>query len=391
MEAAVLKVLGDPDDPRTEVEKVLAIADVDEGFPDDVERIAAGIGEALSDRDCDDRTDLRHIPFTTIDPETARDFDDAVAIEKLPHGGSRLWVAVADVSHYVREGSPIDVEARRRGCSIYLPNRAIPMLPEPLSARMCSLVPNEDRLAMVVRIDIDRQGNIGPRDYCAAVIHSQARLDYPGVAAALGGDTRGKRKKYEPFLPALRAMDSLARQLRVARLARGALDFDLPEPFVELDHDDPRLVRAIRKSRRDPGERQAYSMIEEFMLAANEAVASSFQERGEDALWRIHDAPDRSAAGRVRDAGRALRHRDRRRRGAHAQGAQAGAGPPEGSPGREAAVVPVAAVAEAGDLRRREHRALRARFGRLPALHLTHSPLPGPGRAPPVEGAARRR
>jgi ribonuclease R len=294
MEAAVLKVLGDPDDPRTEVEKVLAIADVDEGFPDDVERIAAGIGEALSDRDRDDRTDLRHIPFTTIDPETARDFDDAVAIEKLPHGGSRLWVAVADVSHYVREGSPLDVEARRRGCSIYLPSRAIPMLPEPLSARMCSLVPNEDRLAMVVRIDIDRQGTIGARDYCAAVIHSQARLDYPGVAAALGGDTRGKRKKYEPFLPALRAMDSLARQLRVARLARGALDFDLPEPFVELDHDDPRLVRTIRKSRRDPGERQAYSMIEEFMLAANEAVASSFQERGEDALWRIHDAPDRT-------------------------------------------------------------------------------------------------
>jgi ribonuclease R len=119
-------------------------------------------------------------------------------------------------------------------------------------------------------------------------------MDYPGVAAALGGDTRGKRRKYEPFLPALRAMDSLARQLRAARLARGALDFDLPEPFVELDHDDPRLVRAIRKSRRDPGERQAYSMIEEFMLAANEAVAGSFQERGEDTLWRIHDAPDRS-------------------------------------------------------------------------------------------------
>lgn len=294
IEAAVLKVLGDPDDPRTEVEKVLAVADVDEAFPDDVERIAAGFGDVLTDRDRADRTDLRHVPFTTIDPETARDFDDAVAIEKLPHGGSRLWVAVADVSHYVREGSPIDVEARRRGCSIYLPNRAIPMLPEPLSARMCSLVPEEDRLAMVVRIDIDKQGNIGAKDYCAAVIHSQARLDYPGVAAALGGDTRGKRKKYDPFLPALRAMDSLARQLRTARLARGALDFDLPEPFVELDHDDPRLVRAIRKSRRDPGERQAYSMIEEFMLAANEAVASSFQERSEDALWRIHDAPDRN-------------------------------------------------------------------------------------------------
>ena len=294
IEAQVLKVLGDPDDPRTEVEKVLACADVEEGFADEVARIADGLPQEVRDVDRADRADLREVPFTTIDPETARDFDDAVAIEKLPHGGTRLWVAVADVSHYVREGSPIDAEARRRGCSIYLPNRAIPMLPEPLSARICSLVPEEDRLAMVARIDLDRHAHPVETDFCAAVIHSQARMDYPGVAAALGGDTRGKRRKYEPFLPALRAMDSLARQMRAARLERGALDFDIPEPFVELDHDDPRLVRDVRKSRRDPAERQAYSMIEEFMLAANEAVARSFQQRGEDTVWRIHDAPDRS-------------------------------------------------------------------------------------------------
>jgi ribonuclease R len=294
IEAAVLKVLGDPDDPRTEVEKVLACADVDEAFPDQVARIADGLPQEVRDADRVDRADLRHVPFTTIDPETARDFDDAVAIESLPGGGTRLWVAVADVSHYVREGSPIDDEAKRRGCSIYLPNRAIPMLPEALSAHMCSLVPEEDRLAMVARIDLDRNAKVVDRDFSAAVIHSRARLDYPGVAAALGGDTRGKRRKYEPFLPALRAMDSLARQLRALRAQRGSLDFDIPEPFVELDQDDPRLVRDIRKSRRDPGERQAYSMIEEFMLAANEAVAGSFQERGEDTVWRIHDAPDRS-------------------------------------------------------------------------------------------------
>jgi ribonuclease R len=294
IEAAVLKVLGDPDDPRTEVEKVLACADVEESFPDDVARIADGIPTEVLEADRVDRTDLRDVPFTTIDPETARDFDDAVAVEALPGGGTRLWVAVADVSHYVRPGSPLDDEALRRGCSIYLPNRAIPMLPEPLSARICSLVPEEDRLAMVVRMDLDRHAQLVATEFSAAVIHSRARLDYPGVAAALGGDTRGKRRKYEPFLPALRAMDSLARQMRVARIARGALDFDIPEPFIELDHDDPRLVRAIRKSRRDPGERQAYSMIEEFMLAANEAVAQSFHLRNEDTLWRIHDAPDRA-------------------------------------------------------------------------------------------------
>jgi ribonuclease R len=293
IEAEVLKVLGDPDDPRTEVEKVLACADVTEDFPEEVARIADGLPQEVRDVDRADRADLREVPFLTIDPETARDFDDAVAIERLPHGGTRLWVAVADVSHYVREGSPVDVEARKRGCSIYLPNRAIPMLPEPLSARLCSLVPEEDRLAMVTQIDLDKHAQVIARDFCAAVIHSRARLDYPGVAAALAGDTRGKRKKYEPHLPALRAMDSLARQLRAHRISRGSLDFDLPEAFVELDHDDPRLVRDIRKSRRDPGERQAYSMIEEFMLAANEAVATSFRERGEDTLWRIHDAPDR--------------------------------------------------------------------------------------------------
>jgi ribonuclease R len=293
IEAEVLKVLGDPDDPRTEVEKVLACADVSEQFPDDIAQLADRLPQEVRPADRADRADLRELPFLTIDPETARDFDDAVAIERLPHGGTRLWVAVADVSHYVQEGSAIDVEARRRGCSIYLPNRAIPMLPEPLSARICSLVPEEDRLAMVVQIDLDKHAQVTARDFSAAVIHSRARLDYPGVAAALAGDTRGKRKKYEPHLPALRAMDSLARQLRALRVQRGSLDFDLPEPFVELDEDDPRRVRNIRKSRRDPGERQAYSMIEEFMLAANEAVAVSFRERGEDTLWRIHDAPDR--------------------------------------------------------------------------------------------------
>jgi ribonuclease R len=298
LEAEILKVLGDPDDPRTEVEKVLACADVTEEFPDEVARIAAGVPREVRPAERADRADLRHVEFTTIDPETARDFDDAVAVERLPHGGTRLWVAVADVSHYVREGSPLDDEAQRRGVSIYLPNRAIPMLPEPLSAHMCSLVPEEDRLAMVVRMDLDRHAHMVDRDFCAAVIHSRARLDYPGVAAALAGDTRGKRKKYEPFLPALRLMDSLARQMRAQRQARGALDLDLPEPKIELDHDDPRLVRAISKSRRDPGERGAYSMIEEFMLAANEAVAGSFHERGEDAVWRIHDAPDR---GRVEE------------------------------------------------------------------------------------------
>ncbi len=292
MEVEVRKVLGDPDDPRTEVEKILACADVTEEFPAPVARAGSHVPEEVRPNDRKDRVDLRHVPFLTIDPETARDFDDAVTVESLPDGVSRLWVAVADVSHYVRLDSALDLEARRRACSVYLPNRAIPMLPEGLSANICSLVPEADRLAMVVRIDFDREGVPRDTDFMAAVIHSRARLDYAGVGAALEGETRGRRKRYEPFVPSLQTMDALARKLRVRRFARGALELDLPEPVVELDNDDPRLVRDVRRSRRDPGERQAYAMIEEFMLAANEAVGESFQARNEAVLWRIHDAPD---------------------------------------------------------------------------------------------------
>lgn len=292
IEVSLIKVLGDPDDPRTEVEKTLACADISDEFPAAVEDEVARFPDSVEPRDFRDRADLRHVPFTTIDPETARDFDDAVALEPLPQGGQRLWVAVADVSHYLREGTALDREARARGVSVYLPNRAIPMLPEALSGHLCSLVPAQDRLAMVVRVDLDRACHIVATDFCAAVIHSHGRLDYPGVAAALAGDLRGKRKHYQQFLPALRAMDALARKLRVRRQERGALDLDLPQAVVELDNDDPRLVRDVRRARRDEGERAAYAMIEEFMLAANEAVGDSFQDRKEDTAWRVHEVPN---------------------------------------------------------------------------------------------------
>ncbi len=292
IEVMLLKVLGSPDDPRTEVEKTLACADISEEFPAAVVSEVGRIPSVVQPADFHDRADLRKVPFTTIDPETARDFDDAVALEELPRGGHRLWVAVADVSHYLREGTALDHEAQARGVSVYLPNRAIPMLPEALSGHLCSLIPGEDRLAMVVRIDYDRSLTITEVDFCAAVIHSHGRLDYPGVAAALAGDVRGKRKHYEPFLPSLRAMDALARKLRQRRQERGALDLDLPQVVVELDHDDPALVRDVRRARRDPGERQAYAMIEECMLAANEAVGDSFRDRNEDTAWRVHEVPD---------------------------------------------------------------------------------------------------
>jgi len=292
LEVTLLKLLGPPEDPLTEVEKILACADISDEFPAEVAHAAEQMPRTVEDADRRDRADLRDIPFMTIDPETARDFDDAVALQALPGGGHRVWVAVADVSHYLREDNAIDREARSRGCSLYLPNRAIPMLPETLSGNICSLLAGQDRLAMVVRIDFDSNLGVRDKDFCAAVIHSRARLDYPGVAAALAGKAQGKHKKYEPFLPVLRGLDALARRLRVRRQQRGALDLDLPQVVVELDRDDPGLVRDIRRARGDPGERHAYAMIEEFMLAANLAVGESFQERDEPTLWRIHPAPD---------------------------------------------------------------------------------------------------
>ena len=292
LEVTLLKVLGRPEDPLTEVEKILACGDIADEFSAEVAQAADQMPGKVEDADRRDRADLRDIPFMTIDPETARDFDDAVALQSLPGGIHRLWVAVADVSHYLRENTALDREARDRGCSLYLPNRAIPMLPEALSANICSLLPGHDRLAMVVRIDFDSNLAVRDQDFCAAVIHSCARLDYPGVAAALAGKIQGKHKKYEPLLPALRGLDALARKLRARRQQHGALDLDLPQVVVELDRDDPGLVRDIRRARRDPGERHAYAMIEEFMLAANLAVGESFQERGEPTLWRIHPAPD---------------------------------------------------------------------------------------------------
>lgn len=291
LSARVAHILGDPDDPRTEVAKIITCADIPDAFPEDALAAAQRTPQTLLSEDFADRIDLRDRAFLTIDPETARDFDDAVCLEER-NDGWRLWVAVADVSHYVRPGSAIDREARIRGCSVYLPNRAVPMLPHELSAEICSLKPDVDRCSMVVRIDLDAHGAAKDYSFCAAVIRSRARLDYPGVAAALAGDFRGARARYQEWADVLGKMDALARKMRVRREKRGTLDFDIPEAMVVLDEDNPRLVRDIRRSKATPEVKQAYKLVEEFMLAANEAVADYFQSRGLDTMWRVHDVPD---------------------------------------------------------------------------------------------------
>jgi ribonuclease R len=290
--ARVVKVLGDPDDPRTEIEKILAIAAIPIEFPDDALAQAKATPQELHADDLADRIDLRDRRFCTIDPETARDFDDALCIEDGPHGGPRVWVAVADVSHYVRWEDALDRESTLRGVSCYLPDRVIPMLPHELSSGICSLNPDVDRCAMVVRLDYAADGEVVDRGYAAAVIRSKARLDYPGVAAALGGDFRGRREAYRPWAAELERLDGLARKLRAARRARGALELEIPEPKVVLDADDPRLVRDIVKAKGDPAVKQAYELVEEFMIAANEAVGRFFRMRNAPTVWRVHAPPD---------------------------------------------------------------------------------------------------
>jgi ribonuclease R len=293
LEARVLKVLGDPDDPRTEIEKILAIGAMPLEFPADALRQAEATAQSLGTQDLADRIDLRDRRFCTIDPETARDFDDALCIEPGPDGGSRVWVAVADVSHYVRWDDALDREAAMRGVSVYLPDRVISMLPIQLSAGICSLNPDVDRCAMVVRLDYDRDGVLGESSYAAAVIRSHARLDYPGVAAALRGDFRGRREAYRPWTDELTRLDALAQKLRAQRRARGTLDLDLPEAKVILDADDPRLVRDVVRAKGDPDVKQAYQLVEEFMIAANEAVGRFFRRRGAPTVWRVHAPPRR--------------------------------------------------------------------------------------------------
>ncbi len=291
--ARVLKVLGAPDDPRTEIEKILACAAMPIEFPPEALRQAESTSQTLGPADFTDRIDLRDRRFCTIDPETARDFDDALCIEDNPDGGTRVWVAVADVSHYVRWDDALDREAVLRGVSVYLPDRVISMLPIQLSAGICSLNPDLDRCAMVVRLDYDGDGALIDTSFAAAVIRSHARLDYPGVAAALRGDFRGRREAYRPWLDELTRLDALGKKLRAARQARGALDLDLPEAKVLLDADDPRLVRDVVRAKGDPDVKGAYQLVEAFMIAANEAVGGFFRKHGAPTVWRVHAPPRR--------------------------------------------------------------------------------------------------
>lgn len=281
------RVLGDADEPEVQFLVVAHEHGLRLEFPPAVLAEA----ESASKRQPSSlgREDLREVPFVTIDGETARDFDDAVAIEKLPHGRTRLRVAIADVSHYVQPGSALDEEAARRGTSVYFPDRAVPMLPERLSNDLCSLRPEEDRPVLVAEMTIEKRGERHASRFHRAWIRSRARLTYTRVAAVLSEaqspEIDGWRRELGPLVDDLRQMHALMRVLLERRLARGSLDLDLPEALIDLS-EEGRSIGVFLFQRND-----AHRLIEEFMLQANCAVAEFLRAAGVPFPYRIHEPP----------------------------------------------------------------------------------------------------
>ena len=297
-EAELVAVLGAPGDPVVEVEKILLREQIEEEHPEGALREAEAMAAKLSRLQADGRVDLRHVPLPTIDPEDARDHDDAVWVERAGEG-YRAYVAIADVSEYVQPGTELDAEARARGCTIYLPDRAIPMLPGALASDLCSLMPEAERLCLCVIVDLDRGGVVKKYEIVEGLMRSHAMLTYPGVARALGfTETPPRSAQAEHMKKDLRVLDELARKLRKRRLARGALDLDLPEAKVVLDEQTGEPVNVTRRAQ-DPGIKRAYQMIEELMLLANEVVAEWLGSRRCPAIYRVHDKPDETKLARL--------------------------------------------------------------------------------------------
>jgi ribonuclease R len=291
-EGVLEAVLGMPGDPNVEVAKILLREAIEEPHPEDATREAEAFGVEVSPAALAGREDLTGIPLPTIDPEDARDHDDAVWCARQGDGSYRAWVAIADVSSYVRPGTALDREALARGCSIYLPDRAIPMLPRALSSNLCSLLPGVIRLCLCVEAVIDATGATQSYRVFEGYMRSAAKLTYGQVARALNfTDKPAPNPAAEAMREDLAVLNDLAGVLRAQRLRRGALDFDLPEAKLVLDKETGAPI-SIEKRTEDPGVKKAYQLIEELMLLANELVARFLTERQVPAIYRVHGAPD---------------------------------------------------------------------------------------------------
>lgn len=281
----IVEVLGWPDDPDVEVLTVIRKYELPDTFSKDTLNEAKSAA-AVSESDRAGRTDLRSLMIVTIDGETARDFDDAVAVRREANGAVRLWVSIADVSHYVRPGSALDREAYLRGTSVYFPDRCLPMLPEALSNGICSLNPGEDRLTLTAEMLFDGHGKRIDQAFYPSVIRSAARLTYTQVAELLEERKPETIQALSAIVDDLELMEVLARRLMELRRTRGSLDFDLPEPEIIIDITTGTTVSIGRSTRNI-----AHRLIEEFMLAANEAVAGHLENSHTPSLYRIHEPP----------------------------------------------------------------------------------------------------
>src|SRR5512133_172627 len=282
----VVEAIGRPGEPRVEVLKVAYAKGFADVFPDPVLAEAEAVPDHVRAEDREGRRDVTALPLVTIDGEDARDFDDAVHVERVEGRGKglyRLVVAIADVAHYVRPGSALDGEAARRGTSVYFPMQVLPMLPERLSNGICSLNPDVDRLCMVADLVLDAKGEVKSADVYEGVMRSHARCTYTEVARVLAGEeVPGREALREPFA----LMAELQEKLTAMRARRGAIDFDLPEAKIVVD--DAGNVVTIEKRPRN----RAHRIVEEVMLAANEAVARWFGTRDLPTIYRVHGVPD---------------------------------------------------------------------------------------------------
>jgi len=279
----ITEILGDHMDPGLEIDVAIRSHGIPFEWPESVVDEAGRLEAEPLEEDKNNRVDLRKLPFVTIDGEDARDFDDAVYCEKRTLGGWRLWVAIADVSHYVRPGSALDDEASHRATSVYFPEKVVPMLPEALSNGLCSLKPSVDRLAMVCEMELSRTGKPSKHTFYEAVIHSHARLTYTQVGEVLEKGSHPDVDKAR--VPDLKRLHSLYKVLRKARDKRGAIDFETVETRIVFN--EQRKIDAIIPVVRN----DAHKVIEECMLCANVAAAEFFEANEVPMLYRVHEGP----------------------------------------------------------------------------------------------------
>jgi ribonuclease R len=282
----VVEVLGRIDEPGVDTRIIIRKFGIPDAHADEAVEEARRLGDQVRPRDIRARTDFRSVTTVTIDGEHARDFDDAITIERLPNGHFRLGVHIADVSHYVREDSALDEEAYERGTSVYFPERAVHMFPAELATGLCSLNPHVDRLVQSCVMDVDARGSVVRYEIHDGVIHSDARMTYTAVNAILTEDDAKTIAQYRELVPMFELMRELFEILHARRRRRGAIDFDLPETEVVLSEFGE--IEAILPSERNV----AHRIIEEFMLLANETVAAHLESVGAPALHRVHEAPD---------------------------------------------------------------------------------------------------